>query len=178
MFNTVTFATTVELGPDYPVKQPDNSYWCWAACDRSIIIQYQGTAPYLPILANYVWQTLRGETGDASQSMGATVDETRATLIEYDISCSRWFDDLSWAACQSQINNECLCIAFFFPGSGTGHAELLCGWSNNWPWDDRVKYMEPIDGDTNWTSYSNLANGSIVGSGYSWTASMFDCEED
>lgn len=178
-FSTVAaaFATTVDLGPDYPVKQPDNSCWCWAACTRSTIIQYKGTAPILQTIANYVWQVLRGKSGDAPYSMGATVDETKAALEHNGIVCSRKFDDLSWTAVRSQINNNHLCMGFFKPSSGMGHVELICGWSNTWPWGNRVKYMEPCDGSTRWTSYDNFANGSIIGAGWTWFGSIFDCEE-
>lgn len=77
---------------------------------------------------------------------------------------------------QSQINNEHLCIAFFKPESGTGHAVLLSGWSNTWPYDDRVQYMYPSDGDFHWRNYDTFDDGSWLGSNYSWFGSILSCQ--
>lgn len=166
-------ATTVELNPA-KVTQGSGTSWCWAACDRSIIKQYTDSSPFNTNIV--AWVDCGDEDGDAPYDRSATVDETRSALTHWGVTSSRWYDDLSWTAVQSQINNNHLCIACFVPTSGTGHAELICGWSNTWPGGDRVQYMEPQDGDYHWRSYDSFADGEWLGTSWSWAASIFSCQ--
>jgi len=166
-------ATTVELDPTQ-VPQGSSSYWCWAACDRSIILQYTDNSPYNNNIV--AWVDCGDEDGTAPAVRSATVDETRSALTHWDVSSSRSFSNLSWTAVQSQINNSHLCIACFKPQSGTGHAVLICGWSNTWPYGNRVEYMDPADADYHWLDYDSFDGGEWLGTDWSWFGSIYSCE--
>ena len=78
---------------------------------------------------------------------------------------------------RSQINNNHLIISFFYH-LNSRHAVEVGGWSDTWPYGDRVYVMDPNEDDCFWEDWDDFEDGSFLGSSWTWDASIFDCEED
>lgn len=149
-----------------PAYQQEQSNWCWAACSKSIIQYFKGASPTQSNIVKFVFGSVVNQ--------GATASQTQSALANWNVTSSKLLSPLSYAAVQSQINNNHPIIAVLQIGTTlSGHDNLIRGYDTSY---DGVLFIDPGDGDYHAQNYTDFSNGiHYNGVKYTWVNSIFDC---
>ncbi|MDD2372614.1 MAG: papain-like cysteine protease family protein [Syntrophomonadaceae bacterium] len=142
------------------------SMWCWAACDKSIIQFCKGSSPSQSDEATFLF--------GSPINQGATTDQIRSVLTNWQVSSSRQFNPLSYTSVVSQINNDHPILTVLDPLSGAFHNNVIRGYDTS---NDTVLFFDPSNGSYHAQQYTKYCSGTHWDNQYyNWIHSIFSCQ--
>lgn len=156
------YATRVVLS--VPAYSQEQTWWCWAACDKMVINYCKSTSPTQSSIVTYIY--------GSPVNQGASLSQTKSVLTNWNVLSSSTSSALTYSQVQNSLNSSCPIIAGLTV-NGNGHMNVIRGFDTS---TSSVLFVDPADGGYHGQGYTDYANGyHYDGNYYTWQESIYSC---